>query len=322
LHLRNVRVTVAATGGGGSGAGNDTGGGTTPIPESQVTGLTGDLSARPLKGPGLAAGRVAVVDGLGALESAVGNSSDCIHVDGSSTPCGGTAPSFVDADTPAGIVDGSNTVFNLSAVPSPATSLSIYRNGMLQKITQDFAYSGGSTVQFVTANTPQPGDTLLASYRLAGSVTGSTSASVYSNPQVLCSGTGAATTSNSLVSIGTCTVPAGVLLPGDRVEIRFDFADQGGLGGFSIEIHWGGTTIVHRDAGAGETLFSGRADAGLMPSSAQLSSQVWGAIAGIGTNAATAPDAYGSGIVIDFRGLVARSNDVLSLSNFTVVRIP
>jgi hypothetical protein len=315
LHVRDVRiatpsnVTVAA----------DTGGTTTPAQESDIVGLIADLGARPLKGPGYAAGAVAVVDALGVLESATGTATDCMHVDGSSGPCGGTQPSFMDGDSPAGIVDGSNTSFTLSGVPSPATSLAVYRNGVLQKTGQDYTFASG-TVQFVAASAPQPGDTLLASYRLTGAASGTPQ--MYPSPQVLCSGTGAATTNTSLTSTGTCVIPSGLLLPGDRVEIRFDFAHQGTVSGFSFEIHWGATTIVHRDAVAAEALAGGRADAALLAAGAQLSSQTWGAVLPFSVTAGNATDSYTSGLTVDFQGMLAQTGDTLTLANYTVVRFP
>ena len=114
---------------------------------------------------------------LGALESATGNATDCMHVDGSSGPCGDATPSFVDADALTGIVDGSNTSFSLSNAPNPAASLAVYRNGMLDKAGVDYTVNGGS-IQFLAASTPQPGDTLLASYRLTAEGSGGRGASV------------------------------------------------------------------------------------------------------------------------------------------------
>jgi hypothetical protein len=163
---------------------------------------------------------------LGSIDAASGSASDCLHVDGSSGACGssgGGAASFVDGDSPAGIVDGSNTAFTLSQTPSPVTSLALYRNGILQKVSQDYTLSG-NTLTYVRADTPQPGDTLLASYRLAG-----TGGATQSNPspQVLCAGTGASTTGVSMTAIGACAIPSGLLLAGDRVEIHFDLARPG-----------------------------------------------------------------------------------------------
>ena len=295
-------------------------GGATPVDESDVVGLIADLGARPVKGPGFAAGRVAVVNATGAIESASGSPTDCVRVDGSSGPCGGGAPSFVDGDSPAGIVDGANTLFSLSAMPDPVSSLAVYSNGLLQKNGQDFTLNG-LTLQFVAAAAPQPGDTLLASYRLTGDQASATQ--MYPGPQVLCSGSGAGTNAAVLTSMGVCSIPAGVLLPGDRVEVRFDLEHQGTASGFSFEVHWGGTVLGHRDATAGDALVSGRADGGILAAGAQMSFQSWGAVLPLTAGVASAPDAYSNGLVIDFQGrLAAAAGDTLTLRNFTVVRLP
>ncbi len=206
LRVKDVRVASSgsSTSGGGSGSGGsdstggNSGGLTTNIPETQVTGLSADLAARAIKGPAFAAGRSAIVDAAGLLESATGNAGDCMHVDGSSGACGGNAPSFVDSDSPAGIVDGSNVTFALTAVPSPATSLAVYRNGLLQKPGFDYTAAGNS-LQFAVLSAPQPGDTLVASYRTAaGNGAVASSFAGYSTTQVLCSGVGA--TSSSFIA--------------------------------------------------------------------------------------------------------------------------
>ena len=216
-------------------------------------------------------------------------------------------------------MDGSNTTFSLTATPSPVGSLAIYRNGLLQKTTQDYTISG-RTVQFATAATPQPGDTLLASYRLASS--GAGTPQTFPAPQVLCSGTGASTTSTTLTSLGTCVIPSGTLTPGDRVEARFDFAHQGSGAGVSVEVHWGGTTVLHRDAAASETLLTGRMDAAMMAAGAQMSYQTWGAATSVTAAATSASDSYSGGLTVDFRGGLAQTGDTVTLSGFTVVRWP
>lgn len=317
VRVRDVRVVVTGSlTGGTGGVGADT-----VVQESDVVGLIADLGARPLKGPGYAAGRVAVVNSVGMLESVVGSASDCVRVDGSSGPCGGAgaAAAFVDGDSPSGIVDGANTTFSLSATPSPASSLAVYRNGLLQDLTQDYTISG-QTIQFATADTPQPGDTLLASYRLAESDTGTPQA--FPTPQVLCSGTGASTTNTTLTSLGTCVIPSGTLMPGDRVEAQFDFAHQGSAAGFSVEVHWGATTVLHCDAAASETMLTGRMDAGITATGAQTNSQTWGTATGLAATAISASDSYSAGLTVDFQGSLAQTGDTVTLSGFTVVRWP
>src|SRR4051794_1355899 len=153
VRVRDVRIA-------GSAGGSEQGSATGPIYESDVVGLIADLGARPVKAPTFAVGRVAMVNSAGLLESVAGVPADCVRVDGTSGPCGSAATSFVDGDSPAGIVDGANASFTISAAADPPASLAVYRNGLLQKLGSDYAFSG-RTVQFVAAAVPQPGDTLL-----------------------------------------------------------------------------------------------------------------------------------------------------------------
>ncbi len=314
LRVRDVRISAAAPAA-------DTGstGSSGAVMESDVVGLIADLGARPLKGPAFAAGRVAVVDPTGLLGSVTGDASDCVHVDGSAGPCGDYRIGFVDSQSLAGIVDGSNTSFGLSAVPDPVGSLAVYRNGMLQKTGLDYNLTG-STVQFMAAATPQPGDTLLASFR-TGSGDGGT-AEAFSSPQVLCSGVGGSTSSTTLASIGNCQIPAGVLQTGDRVEVRFDVAHQGTAGGFSVQVNWGATSMTHRDAAAGDLLVTGRADGVILGGGAQLSMQSWGTPLPFAAGVGSASDNWSNGLSISFLGLVAQTSDSAVLTNFIVVRIP
>jgi hypothetical protein len=313
VRLRDVRVETSDTTSG------QTGGGTTgPIDESDVVGLLADLGARPVKGTGYTTGRVAMINEAGALDAVSGSANDCVRVDGSAGPCGSQVPSFVDGDSPAGIVDGANRLFTLSAQPYPVTSVSVYRNGLLQKIGQDYVLNG-NVLQFTVDSTPQPGDTLLASYRLSGSTD---TPQIYPAPQVLCSGTGAATNAAALTSIGTCTIPASLLLPGDRIEVRYDLAHQGTASGFSFEVHWGSTVVGHRDATASEVSATGRIDIGLVMNGARVSFQSWGTTLAFSTGVTTSADDYAGGLIIDFQGRLAQAGDTLTLSNFTVVRFP
>jgi hypothetical protein len=311
LRIRNVRVSVVGAVGVAPLSAT--------VQESDVIGLISDLGARPLKGPGYAAGRLAYVNPTGAIETVSGTPADCVRVDGSSGPCGGTQPNFVDGDAPAGLVDGANTAFTLSGVPSPGASLTIYRNGMLQTSGQDFTLSGNQ-IQFVAAAAPQPGDTLVASYRVAGGV--NDTPQLYPNPQVLCSGLGAATNSSTLASIGTCPIPAGFLTAGDRVEIRFDLDHSGTAGGFSFEVHWGATTVLARNAPAVDAQATGRADAALTAAGAQLNHQSWGTSLAFAVGLGKSTDDYTAGITVDFQALTALSAETVTLRNFTVVRFP
>ncbi|MEO8595831.1 MAG: hypothetical protein ABI759_21095 [Candidatus Solibacter sp.] len=291
----------------------------TTVEQSDVIGLISDLGARPLKGPGYAVGRVAFVNSTGAIETITGTPTDCVRVDGSSGPCGGTQPSFVDSEAPGGVVDGANTGFTLSGAPGPAGSLTVYRNGILQKAGLDFTLSGNQ-LSFVAAAAPQPGDTLLASFRLAGGI--DDAPRLYPNPQVLCSGLGGTSNAATLQSVGLCNIPAGFLAAGDRVEIRFDVEHTGSAGGFTFEVHWGAATVLSRNGSAVDDLVSGRADAALTASGAQLSHQSWGSSLAFAAGAGRSSDDFTAGIVVDFQARTVQSSDSVALKNFAVVRIP
>ena len=141
---------------------------------SDVAGLTNELNIRPVKGTGYANSRAAVINSSGSIEAALGSSSDCVRVDGTSGPCGGgtgATITFVDSETPAGVMDGANAIFTLSNSPNPAASLTLFRNGMLLLPALDYTLTGNS-VAFSSTARPQPADVLLASYRTGGSIQG------------------------------------------------------------------------------------------------------------------------------------------------------
>jgi hypothetical protein len=315
LKLRDVRVLSGS------------GGGVLPPPavgeiqEADVVGLLGDLAARPLMGPGYAPSRAAYISETGALEAVSGSLSDCVRVDGTAGPCDVTmnpGPEFVDGEAPAGLINGSNAVFTLASTPSPAASLQLYRNGVLQKLGLDYTLVG-NVITFATASAPQVEDVLLSSYRLAG-ISGLSGGGA-GLPQVLCSSTGTSTTSTTLATLGSCTVPAGVLRAGDRVEIRFSYSHEGATRGFTYEVRWGNTAIVSRGAAAGDAYVAGHANAGVHSGGAQWDLESWGTSLALAAGIGNASDSLSSPLVIGFLGKLASSTaETITLRNFTVVR--
>ena len=71
---------------------------------------------------------------------------------------------FHDAEVPSGTVNGANAVFTLQAAPSPAQSLQLAVNGVIQKPGVDFTLSS-DTVTFLSGSIPETGDELLSWYR-------------------------------------------------------------------------------------------------------------------------------------------------------------
>ena len=77
----------------------------------------------------------------------------------------GPTATFSDSEIPAGIIDGVNLTFTIATTPNPASSLKLYKNGVLLQLNGDYTLNG-STVTFVNATVaPQAGDKIVANYR-------------------------------------------------------------------------------------------------------------------------------------------------------------
>ncbi len=297
---------------------------TTSVQISDVTGLVNQLAIRPQTGVGFTAGRAAVINSSGQIDGATGNLSDCVRVDGSSGPCGGgggggVLPLFADSEVPAGSINGANTTFTLSFSPSPQTSLELYRNGLFMKLGTDYTLNS-NVITFLSASTPQVGDTLSASYRYGnpanplGTLTGA---------QVVCSSAGSSTTASTLTQLGSCTIPAGLLGAGDRIEVQFQYAHSGTNMGFVGEIHWGGTTIYSRTGATNEPGLSGRLTIGLVAGAQGWDAESWGAVSPMAASLGTAAEDITQNLTISFRGqMTGTTTDSVLLRNFAVLRYP
>jgi hypothetical protein len=228
-------------------------------------------------------------------------------------------PGFVDGETPSGVVDGSNAAFTLSQAPAPASSLALYRNGVLQKAGLDFTLSG-ATITFAAEAVPRSGDILLASYRLAE---GSTFPSGAPVPEILCSAAGEATSSLAPVTLGTCTIPASALTDGSRIEARYEYYHQGAAQGFTAQLTWGGSVALARVVAPGEAFLSGRTEFGLAGARAQWSTLSWGVVTAFAGSAGEAEDSWEGGITLAFLGQLNQpGTGTLRLKNYTVLRYP
>lgn len=183
-------------------------------------------------------------------------------------------------------------------------------------------------MQFVAADIPQPADTLTASYRVNPAIAG-----VVGNPQVtnqvlpvaaaqvICSAAGQTTGSGSSTSLGACDIPAGGLLPGDRIEIRFGFTHTGGASGFDFLINWGSTPILSRHGGTQDIAIVGQADAAISIAGAQFSIESWGTVLSLLPAIVTAP--VENGVAVSLLADVSNpGSDTVTLTNYTVLRYP
>jgi hypothetical protein len=123
--------------------------------------------------------------------------------------------------------------------------------------------------------------------------------------------------------LGSCTIPAGLIGAGDRIEVRFQYTHTGSAVGFTGQIKFGGSTIVTRAAVAGETTLAGTLEFGVVSGSQSWNAQSWGAslsfLTGVGVSGVDTSQA----VTVSLQGQMASATtDSLALSNFTVVRFP
>ncbi len=161
VRLRDVRTASPISSG--------TAAAITAVGIPDVLGLRSELDLRPSRGGGFVAGRAAVISSSGSLDAVIGSLTDCVRVDGTSGPCGtgggGGSIIYVDGETPSGLIDSDNLDFNLAAPPNPASSLAVFRNGVLLKQGDDYLVAG-STIAITSGRPPVIGDTLQAWYRV------------------------------------------------------------------------------------------------------------------------------------------------------------
>ena len=211
-------------------------------------------------------------------------------------------------------------MFSLAFPPSPAASLSLYRNGLLQEAGTDYVVSG-STITFFLSGAPQTGDLLLASYRYANpnNPFGSLAAA-----QVVCSSVGLTTTGLSSTSLGSCTLPAALLRSGDRLEIQAGYAHTGSTAGFGAQVNVGGTPVVARSGAASDSLLTAHITFGISMTGQQWDTLSWGS-GGVAFQAVagTASENIAQDLTIDFRGQMnGTGTDSVALNNFTVLHYP
>lgn len=323
LKVAQVRVSsqvIVPTGNTGTTGGAGSSG---PIAESSVIGLQADLSQRPMKGAGFGTNAVAIVDDNGMIETTVGDPGDCVFIDGTTGPCG--QPTYSDAEVPGGTIDGMNSTFTLAYTPL-GSSLALFLNGLYLTANSDYTLNG-QTVQFM-GPVPQPGDTLIANYRVDTSAGGNINSLIVPGgaihtaaAQVICSQAGTSTNATSWTNLGGCDIPAAGLMPGDRIEVRFTFSHSGSGSGFNVQVNWGNTTILSRTGATQDAAVAGRADAAISGSGAEVSLETWGTVLPFLPGIVNVPSQ--AGLEVTFQGALAEVGaDSLTLMNYTVLRYP
>jgi hypothetical protein len=144
----------------------------------------------------------------------------------------------------------------------------------------------------------------------------------HSVPQVICSAAGASSTGPSMNSLGVCRIPAALIRPGDRFDVKFDLSHEGGTTSLSFLVYWGSTLISSRAASGGEPVLSGTAT--VIPNGSDLywSSQNWGAVSSTLTYAGVGVSTGGT-VDVEVKGMMSIvSADTVTLRNLTVIRYP
>jgi hypothetical protein len=297
------------------------GGDTSSFPIGDVIGLANALGVRPQEGTGFVIGRTAIINQAGQIDGSAGALGNCVHVDGSSGPCGssGLGPLYSDAELPGGAINGSNAVFTLAFSPSPPASLVLFLNGLILTSGTDYALAG-NTITFYLASVPQTGDVLLASYRYGNP---SNPLSSLAATEVVCSSAGNSTSATTATQLGSCTIPAGLLETGDRIEVQFHFGHTGTTTAFTGQLNWGSATILSRTSVAAETALAGHLSFGILASGQSWDAQSWGNSFAVANVVGTAAANTTQNLTISFLGgMAGTTTDAVTLLNFTVIRYP
>jgi hypothetical protein len=150
----------------------------------------------------------------------------------------------------------------------------------------------------LTGAVPQPGDTLLAWYRLPA---GSSGTQTTASPQIYCSVPGTSTSATSFTALGSCTFPAGTLQTGDRIQIHFDLAHAGTTSGFEYQVLWGATVVTDRVAGTGDVMIAGKAESAVYSAGSQLRAESWGTVLAYAASVGNATDSVGGALTVNFQ---------------------
>jgi hypothetical protein len=300
---------------------------------SDVEGLENELLLRPMRGFSFGYGRVATINSGGQIDAVQGNLGDCVLVDGSSAPCGtgsggegGTTVGFVDSEIPAGLVNSSNATFSLITAPGPASSLQVFRNGLLMRAGLDYNLSG-QAITFLAASLPQTGDALLANYRTvtAGSGGSGGSGTLEGAPEILCAGIGNSTGSSVAQDLATCVLDPTVLQNGARFEVRFGYNHTGGTAvAPRIAVRWGSGDVLSRSLSATESAILGTVNFTITAPNTIYFADSRGVVSTQSVSSGTTAQSLANPVTLALRGYLASTSasETVTLRYFSVVRYP
>ena len=83
---------------------------------------------------------------------------------GAATCTWGNGFRMIWGEVPSGTINSSNDEFTLANEPTSSSTLMIFKNGICQKLTDDYTINV-ATITFVAGNIPQTGDNLIVTYQ-------------------------------------------------------------------------------------------------------------------------------------------------------------
>jgi len=138
-------------------------------------------------------------------------------------------------------------------------------------------------------------------------------------PQVVCSSAGA--TASASGTVGTCTIPAGLLLNGDRLVVEANYLRTGGSDGYTVEAKLGSTTLTTQTLASNEASVALRISAGFSDTQIAWSTTATRPTA-IGGSTGSASFTPGTGAQIQLNASFTAGGATVRLQNFTVTRFP
>jgi hypothetical protein len=145
---------------------------------------------------------------------------------------------------------------------------------------------------------------------------------IHTAPQVICASEGSTSNVSTLSLMGNCTIPAGLLQPGDRVAIRATWRFNGS-GDYSVRWRWGNSTAGQLTVPGASTLLDQKYEATLFAGGAILDGQSKGSnnYSG-GSFVVESTNAYATGLTVGWEGNPTVNGSELRLLQFTVIRYP
>ena len=145
---------------------------------------------------------------------------------------------------------------------------------------------------------------------------------INTTPQVLCAASGTVTTAMTIASLGTCSIPAGIVNPGDRLAIRATWIHDGPAA-YVVRWRWGASTVGEATVPGTVTDLDQKGEAAAYASGAVIDIDAKGAAGFAGTPVVVdSNQPFGSGFTVGFEGNVTAGTDNLRLVQFTVIRYP